>query len=61
MSPQQPFDGEMHASINILVVKELFKTFSTERGFPLIKRKVQEFHMTYGIVALLPLNHSILS
>jgi hypothetical protein len=60
MSPKQPFDGELHALINLLVVTQLFKTLSFERGFPLIKREVQEFHMTYFIVVWLPLNYFIL-
>ena len=60
MSPKLPFDNELHASINFLVVTLLFKTLSIERGFPLIKREVQEFHMTSCIVAWLPLNYSIL-
>jgi hypothetical protein len=61
MSPEQPFDSELHAPINFLAVKELFQTLSTGRGFPPIKRKFQEFHMTSCIVARLPFSHSILS
>ena len=39
VSPQQHFDTELHASINLLVVTQLVKTPNIERGFPLIKRK----------------------
>jgi hypothetical protein len=60
LSPKQPFDSELHASINLLVVMQLFKTFSNGRGFMLIKREVQELHMTSRIVARLSFNHAIL-